>query len=270
MVDPREPLIVPRGWIALTLPIAIGTITSSVAGAFGHAYVNETPSWAAQGAGQDLANLAVVVPLLLSSAYLAWRGSIRALLVWVGVLLYLLYSYVLYAFYVHFNPFFLVYVATLGMTFYAVAGVVLTTDYGRVAQTFDRQSHVKGMSVFLMAVSVLFALLWLSEIVPALVRGVPPRGVEDLGFPVNPVHVLDLAFAVPGLFIAGVLLRRHHVYGFFFAVPCATFLIAMGTAILAMAWETERRGLPGASGVPIPIVIIIAASMYETYRYLDA
>ena len=50
----------------------------------------------------------------------------RAQLIWLGVLVYLIYTYVTYAFVVRFNPLFLVYVALLGCSLYALIGGLAT------------------------------------------------------------------------------------------------------------------------------------------------
>src|SRR6202790_4495873 len=71
-------------------------------------YARETPAWAVQAIGQDIVNLVAVVVLSIA-AYFVNRGSVKAFLVWGGVLLYLLYAYIIYAFDVHFNSVFLVY-----------------------------------------------------------------------------------------------------------------------------------------------------------------
>src|SRR5689334_24256856 len=118
--------VVRRVWIALSIPIAVAVAVASGVGAFVPAtYVRETQSWSAQGVGQDFMNLFVIVPALLFTGRRASRGSVRAFLVWQGLLLYLAYSYVLYAFFVHFGPLFLVDVSALGLSFYALVGSIL-------------------------------------------------------------------------------------------------------------------------------------------------
>jgi len=79
-------------------------------------YARETPSWAVQGIGQDIVNIVAVVVLLIAVSFVN-KESVKAFLVWSGVLLYLIYAYVIYAFDVHFNSLFLVYVAILGLSF---------------------------------------------------------------------------------------------------------------------------------------------------------
>jgi hypothetical protein len=86
---------------------ALLVLLASVAGIFLKGiYARETPSGALQAIGQDIVNLAAVV-VLCSAAYFVSKGSVKAFLVWSGVLLYLLYGYSIYAFDIHFNRLFL-------------------------------------------------------------------------------------------------------------------------------------------------------------------
>src|SRR5688500_16350163 len=109
----------PRPMLWLSLLLATLVAAAAAAGILLQGtYAKESASWAAQGVGHDIVTLTLVVPLLVVSAIEASRGSKRALLVWAGVLVYLGYSYTLYAFFIHFNALFLVYTAALSLSFY--------------------------------------------------------------------------------------------------------------------------------------------------------
>ena len=96
---------------------ALLVLLASASGIFlTNTYARETTSWAVQGIGQDIVNLVAVVVLFIA-AYFVNKGSVKAFLVWSGVLLYLIYAYVIYAFDIHFNSLFLVYVASVGLSF---------------------------------------------------------------------------------------------------------------------------------------------------------
>ena len=75
-------------------------------------YARETATWVAQGVGQDWANLLVVAPFLALAGVLALRVSRLATVLLGGGLIYVMYSFVLYSFAVHFNSLFLVYCAS--------------------------------------------------------------------------------------------------------------------------------------------------------------
>ena len=109
--------------IWLSLAIAVLVLIASSAGIFIKSiYARETMVYAVQGFGQDIANL-VAVPTLFIAVYFVNKGSVKAFLVWMGVLITLIYAYVIYAFAVHFNSLFLVYVAILGLSFYTFLAV---------------------------------------------------------------------------------------------------------------------------------------------------
>jgi hypothetical protein len=65
--------------------------------------------------GTTVVILTVAIPTLLISLFLAARGSLRAQLVRMGALFYLLYNAVFFAFDAAFNPLFLLYTATLSL-----------------------------------------------------------------------------------------------------------------------------------------------------------
>src|SRR5688572_3971152 len=94
-------------WPLMSIPIAGLAIATSVIGIFVDSiYSKETANWAAQGVGQDVANL-VAFPALLLFAWAARRGSMRAYIGWLGTLIYSAYTFVIYAFAIHFGPVFL-------------------------------------------------------------------------------------------------------------------------------------------------------------------
>lgn len=128
---------------------------------------------------------------------------------WLGCLGFTVYNYVIYTFSVHFGPLFLLWVAVLGLSTYALIGGLATVNAARIKARFGPQT-LRGPGWFLVAVAVLFALLWLREIVPDLVGGVPSRSASDWRVPTNPVHVLDLAIFLPAAATSGILLLRRH------------------------------------------------------------
>lgn len=253
------------------LSIAAG-ILMALAGYLGVAdsgtYAKETENWAGQAVGQDRVNLWVVFPVLLASSYLVLkRNSFRALLVWLGVLIYLIYSFVLYSFFVHFGPLFLCYVVVLGLSFYAFVGALAGLDWPGAGERCARV-RVKPASVLLATVALLFGLLWLADILTALARGGLPADLEQVGLPVNPIHVLDLAILLPGAFIVAVLLWRRKTRGYVLAVPFLVFFVLMGLAIISMMTVTAQKGF----AVPWPQLIVmgtvIAASTLISAQYL--
>lgn len=111
-----------KSWIWTSCLIAILVTSASLLGIFNpDTYTQETANWALQAVGQDIGNL-FAVPVLLIATYYLKKKSMRALVCWMGALLYFIYAYLIYAFFVHFNYLFLVYVAVLGLSVYTLIG----------------------------------------------------------------------------------------------------------------------------------------------------
>jgi hypothetical protein len=123
---------VPPLWTGASVLVAALAAVASLCGLLlPGTYARETAVWAAQAVGQDAANLFVAAMLLVSVAYIR-RGSLRAYLAWLGLLLYLVYAFAIYAFAVRFQFLFPVYVAVLGLSFYTLAGGLLAADPARL------------------------------------------------------------------------------------------------------------------------------------------
>ncbi len=259
---------IPATWTRLAWASALLMALASRAGIFVEGvYAKEASYWAAQAVGQDLANLFVVFPVMIVSVWLAGRGSFRGVLVLVGTLVYVVYSYILYAFFVHFGPWFPVYVAALGCAFYALAGNVSHLIRSDVSPWFGTRVPVRAPSVFLMIFGVMFAVLWIGEIVPALLAGRAPQGIEEARLPVNPVHVLDLAFVLPGMMATSVMLWRRRPAGYLLAVPLLVFSAVMGVAIEAMAgvMYVSEIAVPAAMIVTVGAVTLISLALAVWY-----
>jgi hypothetical protein len=256
-------------WIGLSVLVSALVAVASAAGIFLKSiYAQETASWAAQGIGQDFVNLAVAVPALLASAWFLRKGSVRGLLVWMGVLIYIIYSYLMYAFSVHFGLMFPVYVAALGLSFYTLFGSLFSLDRAALGALFPPSVNGKPAAVYLMVSGVAFAWLWLSDIVHALAAGTAPAGLAETGLPVNFVHVEDLGFILPGMIITSIMLWKRKTLGYLFAAPLMVFAAIMGVGIISMFAAMSRRGLGGGGPMGIVMGVLVAASVLITVLFL--
>lgn len=256
----------PRPSWAWSLVIATLVTVASVWGLVGEsAYEEETINWATQARGQDVGNLLAVVTLLLS-AFWHRRGSHAAGLVWLGTLLYLVYAYVVYAMAVHFNQLFLVYVAALGVSAYAVMfslARLCTADEAYPAP--DARTLAGYTSI---VIGVLFGGLWLGELVPATLSGDVPASVSEAGLWVNPIHVIDLALLLPAMVIVGVLTLRGRSAGEFFVAPLLVFSVLMGSSIVAAMTLMMGEGFDDTLPPLVSVSTIVLASAIAAWRYL--
>jgi hypothetical protein len=255
-----------RSVLACSFGLSVLVAAASVIGLVdGDVYGKETKNWTTQARGQDIGNLLAVVTLLLSG-YGYHRGSHRAALVWLGTLLYLVYAYVVYSMAVHFNSLFLVYVACLGLSSYAI---MLTVNSLRAEnERFPSPAARKLAGGTSIAIGVLFALLWLSELVPATLSGEVPPSVVEAGLWVNPIHVIDLAVLLPGFIIAGYLTLRRRAAGQFFVGPLLVFSVLMGASIVAAMVLMTSAGFENTLPPLIMVSAIVLASLFAAWRYL--
>lgn len=114
--DERNPL---RGHLALAywLSTALAVVAGVAAaiGVFDTNLFRDTAMTAGNARGTDLVILLVAIPALVIAMARVARGSLRAQIVWLGALSYLLYNAVFFAFATSFNTLFLLYVATLSL-----------------------------------------------------------------------------------------------------------------------------------------------------------
>ncbi len=202
----------------------------------------ETPAREYLGAtlrGQDVLTL-LTAPVLVVTAHLARRGSLRAHLVWLGVLAYVTYTYLMYVV-VPYNDAFLLYVAAIGLSFWALLDGAIRTD---VHVLHEAAHHLprRGVGWFLIVTGSLFALLWLVQDLSTLPGGVPD-GLFVYDVP-STVHVLDLAFVLPLVVGSGVLLLRGHPAGPALGAVVLVKMVTLGLALLAMAVGTAVAGGP--------------------------
>lgn len=176
---------------------------------------------------QDVLTLAIV-PVLIWAGRRSSVGSPRGHLLWLGLLGYIAYTYLIYAFGVPHNSAFLLYVTALTLSIAALIDGIARIDVRKV----PLRAHA-GVGWFLIVVGIAFASLWLSDIVPAIGGGLP--GTVNVGELPYPVYVADLAIALPAVIATGVALVRGHIAAPVLGAIVLIKVLTMGLAIWAMA-----------------------------------
>jgi hypothetical protein len=206
---------------------------------------------APQEIAPDYVTLFVGIPLLLGSLVWAWRGSVRGRLLLAGTLGYFFVTYLLYLAMAMYNVMFLAYVLLLSASFFALSLVLLDFDIERLARMFSRDTPVRTCGGFLIFSAIMIALLWLSVVIPPLMRGavIPPQ-VEH--YTTLIVQGFDLALLLPLGFLSGLLLLRRRPVGFLLSPVYLVFLAVLMTALSA---KVVAMGLLGFGIVPVVFII---------------
>jgi len=255
--------------LLLSVPLAILTAIVSYAGVFVEStYARENSLYAAQGIGQDIVNLFIVVPILLFAAFFAWRKSKLGLLIWSGAVFYLAYSYTIYSFGLHFNNLFIAYCLILGLSFYSLVYFLISSLSENVSQWFASDVSTKPTGIFLVVIAVLFYFIWLSEIIPAILINATPKSIIESGLLINPVHVLDIAICLPALIVTGIALIKKKNIGFLLAPTMLLFCIFMAVAIAAMLITMKAKGLDTNLVLTAIFGFITLLSSFFLARYL--
>jgi len=247
----------------LTIIMVIPLIIVSYFGVFiSSTYSRETASLAAQGVGQDIVNLFIVVPMLLISLFFIRKNYKIAYLVFSGAVSYILYSFVIYSLGIHFNNLFLLYCAILGLSIYIF--IITLIDMSKIDFINIKENNVpyRSISSFLIIVSAMFSLIWLKEIVPAIINNTVPKSVADFNILVNPVHVIDLSFALPGLIVSAVLLLKRKHLGYVLTPISLLFILIMAVALIGMVIMMKINGITDDISIAVIFAILALISIF--------
>lgn len=249
----------------LSLPLVILITVSGIYSLFTPAfYQQESLNWQAQSTGQDIIDVFLIAPLLLlASCYL---HKIKfAFYAWAGINLYIVYTYTIFCFAVHFNSLFFIYCFILGLSFYSLLLFIYASLKREALPAVT--SHPKMTAIFLIITSLLFYAVWLMEIVPALLQQKTPALIKDTGLLTNPVWILDLAVVLPGIFSCGIFLLYKKRAGYALAPVILTFLILMNATIAFLSLFMQSKGVAEKDIIIPSIMTALAIYCIILLRY---
>jgi hypothetical protein len=236
----------------LTGALAVVTLITSAAGVFHPSLFRDTAMTAGNARGTGLVMLVVAMPALVASMLLTGRGSVRAPILWLGALAYLLYNAVFFAFDVAFNQMFLLYVAMLSLAVWSLVALLVGLDASRIRACITDQVPVRTIAAYLIVTTALFALTWLRDIIPALLHLTAPASLQGTLMLTNPIQVMDFAFGFPLTILAAVWLWQRRSWGY---VLAGMFLVYGVIEVLSVTTDQTFGHLsdPAQSMAGVPI-----------------
>jgi hypothetical protein len=198
---------------------------------------------------QDAITLLFGLPLLLVSLWTARNGSLRGFLLWMAALFYFAYSYAYYLLSPEFNALYLAYIAIVSMSGYGLLYLLLSTDTLAVKDRFSQGTRGRIAAGFLIVMSLLMGMKWVTAIVGSLAGGPSPTPV-DLG-----VYPMDLVIAFPAMFWGGIWLWRKEALGFVVGAVLLVKAAAVGLGLVAASWVVTFSGVPMDPMLPAYAVI---------------
>lgn len=193
----------------------------------------------------DLVN-SLGMPLLLTSMWLARHRRLVGLLMWPGVLLFLLYHDIAFLFGMPLSGMFLLHLLLAPMNLYATISLVADIDGTAVQQRLAGRVFEKAGGGVLIGLGVLFFVWAVEVIVSSVFRGTP---IANSDFAVRVTDIL----VSPAWMIGGVLLWRHKALGYLGGLGLlfqASMLFIGLIAVLALR--------PFVSGGQIPVTGALA------------
>jgi hypothetical protein len=219
--------------------------------------------------GNDWVTLLLAVPMLWWSHHRAASGSIRARLMWLGMLTYAVYNNVFYLFGAALNVFFLVYVVIFVVAAVTLGGALLDTDARLVAERFRSSTPVRLIGGYLVFVGAGLATVWVAMWAAFVFAG-RPTPIEPGAFQV--VAAIDLSLLVPALATGGVWLWRRHPWGFIVgamaAVEGALYLVVL-TVNTSLSIASGLTHGPGELPVWGPLALATTAAAAVLLRHVQ-
>ena len=195
--------------------------------------------------GNDWVTLTVAAPLLFIGLVRTASGSVRGLLLWLGLIGYALYNYAFYLFGATLNAFFPVYVMALVLAVTVLILALSHIDAARLAHSVRPTAPVRFLGGSLVFIAVGLASAWIA-MWAAYVFGDRPLPIEAAAFQI--VAALDLWLMVPALTAGGLLFWQRRPWGYVIAavagIQGAMYLLALSVnSVVAI-----RRGYVEAPG----------------------
>lgn len=164
--------------------------------------------------GTALVILLVAVPVLVCSLLLAWRGSARAVVIWLGAAAVLAYNSLMFLFATPVNRLFPLYLAMCSLSVWSIGITVWQVDARALARRFPDRVPVRSIAVYVWVVVALNSIAWLSRIVPGLASPGAPGYLRGTGLTTNVVFVQDLTLWLPLMAVAAMWLWQRRPLGY--------------------------------------------------------
>lgn len=200
--------------------------------------------------GNDAVTLFLAVPILGAALIFSARGSVKAQLVWMGALDYMLYNYAFYLFGTAFNSMFLLYAALFGLSIFALIFGLANLDAQEIAGQFRSITPVRWIGGYFLFVAVGLTTVYALQSIGYIVSGQMPGIVTLSGHSTSIVFALDLTLLVPWLVLGAVWLMQRRAWGFVIAAiisvkgPLYTLILAVNSVLVMRAGLAETSELP--------------------------
>jgi len=221
----------------LSLAVALVMTLTAIAGIVYQTDIYPTDELRYAKVPNDIINLAVGLPILLVSMWLARCGKLIGLLCWPGALFYMLYVYLPYLLIVPFGPLFLPHLIIVSLSASTMIVVVSSINCEEVSKHLAGSVPAKTTGGILTGLAVFIIVRQTALIVTALINRTSVATADLI------LWIDDFMVACPALLASGILLWRRKPFGY---MSGAGLLLAYGLLALGvipvMAVQAHHRG----------------------------
>jgi hypothetical protein len=192
---------------ALSSIIVILMAVASIAGLLCQTTIYPTDELLQSFLPTDVAILVIGLPMLIISLWLTWRGKLVGLLLWPGMLFFVLYNYIVYIFAMPLNSAFLMHLILVMLSTYTLIGLLTSLDGKAVQQRLIHHVPERLTGGVLAGLGLVFFLRVFGILINSFTNHAPIAEVELA------LHASDFLIS-PAWVICGVLLWRRKAFGY--------------------------------------------------------
>jgi hypothetical protein len=212
--------------------------------------------------GGDLITLFVVSPAMIVALVLSRRGSVRALMILAGTVVYAIYNYAFATFGARFNDGFLLHIAIFSSSIYALICLLAGADLEVVRRALPPARRDRWIAGLLVGVGAIQAGLWIFLILRNAITGAVLHDIPVSGQ--HLVFALDLGLSMPALILGGALLWRRSGFGYLLGSAMVVMAALYQLNLLVAGLVQANADVPGVKafapeGVLLTAVFAVAA-----------
>ena len=235
-------------------------------------YKYNVKSWVLSGMPWDIVRLVLGIPLLIMSFIFYLKGSLKATMIFIGVLFSFFYQSLLWAIGWHINALFLVYTFTFAFSLVTLFLVVFSFDINRIEHAINKNFPARAVAIFLFFIAGMLFLKCMGEIMPMLSAGVlkePFNGYYNLFD-----QFMDIGIIVPFAIFIGVLLLKRNGFGFLFSSVALILVLNIGLSvitgqsILGLMTNTYSDQIPGIAIFSV-FMIVDTLILFKIFRNIN-
>ena len=238
--------------------IVILAVVSSVGPFYLDLYRRDGPFALGAQQGTDLVTLFLATPLLMAGTILTMRGSARGILLWIGMLEYMLFNFIHYLLGAQMNAFFLVYAALCALCLHALISAMNNAWLTAIGSTFRKSTPARRISLYMLVFAALLTALWSLQWYRITFQG------ADTGLPAEAVHLfaaVDLTVFVPAMLVVAAMLWRRTPTGYAQATSLMIASSVYPLVLIASAPFQAHAGVQGA-WTAVPLWAVLSAGSF--------